>query len=171
MPIIDEKFHAKKAHYILQTLAAIVFMVLVLMALGTVGRHGLLGVVGASSLSATTFLVFAAPDTALTQPKHLLFSYMIAMIVGSYTHLAIEPLLVWATQMSQLSYEISAALAVGQAMFFMVLTDTEHPPAAGLALGVVIEVWDPVTLSVVLIAACALSIIKSVFARYLINLL
>ena len=39
-----------------------------------------------------------------------------------------------------------AAAAVGLSIFVMVVIDTEHPPAAGTALGLVTEglKWDPV---------------------------
>jgi CBS-domain-containing membrane protein len=42
----------------------------------------------------------------------------------------------------------------------MVVTRTEHPPAAALALGLVLNEWDVVTLAVVLTGVVALSLIK-----------
>ena len=67
---------------------------------------------------------------------------------------------------------LCGALAVGLAIFVMVITDTEHPPAAGLALGLVLnEACDARVLAVVLIGILALSLAKEVLKPLLIDLL
>jgi hypothetical protein len=53
----------------------------------------------------------------------------------------------------------------------MVITDTEHPPAAGLALGLVLDEYNHRTVAVVLIGVMALFIIKTVLGPVLKDLL
>ncbi len=48
-------------------------------------------------------------------------------------------------------------------MFLMVITDTEHPPAAGLALGLVLaESWRPEIIIVVLVGIVLVALLKPV---------
>ena len=63
------------------------------------------------------------------------------------------------------------ALATALAMFFMVVTKTEHPPAAALALGLVLNPWDLMTLFVVITGVVALSIFKQLILPMLMDLL
>ena len=67
---------------------------------------------------------------------------------------------------------LCGALAVGLAILAMVITDTKHPPAAGLALGLVLnEACDGRVLAVVLIGIVSLSLAKEVLKPLLIDLL
>lgn len=63
------------------------------------------------------------------------------------------------------------ALATGLAMLIMVITKTEHPPAAALALGLVLNEWDLLTLLVVAGGIVALSIVKRLVLPILMDLL
>ena len=49
-------------------------------------------------------------------------------------------------------------------------TETEHPPAAALALGYVLNEWDGGTVLVVLAGATALSLIKEALRNRLMDL-
>ncbi len=53
----------------------------------------------------------------------------------------------------------------------MVVTKTEHPSAAALALGYVLNEWDFSTILVILAGIVAISIVKEVCKPFLINLL
>ena len=64
-----------------------------------------------------------------------------------------------------------AAAATGGAMFIMTITDTEHPPAAGLALGFAVNEWDILTVAVVFIGVSRISLTKEVFKARLKHLL
>ena len=57
------------------------------------------------------------------------------------------------------------------AMFTMVVTRTEHPPAAALALGLVLNEWSLLTLAVVLAGIIALSVIKRLVLPMLLDLI
>jgi len=65
---------------------------------------------------------------------------------------------------------VFGALAISVAMFTMVVTRTEHPPAAALALGLVLNEWDLLTLVVVLVGVIGLSIIKQIVTPVLMDI-
>ncbi len=66
---------------------------------------------------------------------------------------------------------IFGAIAISLAMFTMVVTRTEHPPAAALALGLVLNEWNLLTLIVVLSGVVGLSIIKQLVMPALLDLI
>jgi len=59
------------------------------------------------------------------------------------------------------------SLSVGLSIFIMVITNTEHPPAAGTALGIVIQGWSYSTILVILIAISLLSLTKYLLKSWL----
>ena len=61
-------------------------------------------------------------------------------------------------------------MATGLAFFLMVLTDTEHPPAAALALGYVLNEWQLDTVVVVLGGVTALAVVTQLFRARLMDL-
>ena len=66
---------------------------------------------------------------------------------------------------------IFGALAMSTAMFVMVVTRTEHPPASALALGLVLNEWSLLTLAVVLAGIIGLSLFKRMVLPMLMDLL
>jgi len=66
---------------------------------------------------------------------------------------------------------IFGAIATDLTMFVMVVTKTEHPPAAALALGLVLNEWDLLTLVVVIVGVIALSIFKRLVLPILMDLM
>ena len=66
---------------------------------------------------------------------------------------------------------VTAALAVGLSILIMVATNTEHPPAAGVALGIVIDPWQWSAIAFVLVGALGLSVIRVILKPKMINLL
>ena len=66
---------------------------------------------------------------------------------------------------------VCAALASGVAIFLMVVTDTEHPPAAALALGYVLNDWNLMTMFVVFGGILVIVIVKQLAKPILIDLL
>ena len=66
---------------------------------------------------------------------------------------------------------LGAALSVGMSIFLMVITDTEHPPAAGTALGLVIPGWSWSAVVFIMSSAVILSLLRIALRRKLVNLL
>lgn len=75
-----------------------------------------------AGVGSTFFNVFAMPGARTAQTRNLLGSYIICIAVGVLCF-------------NFTSNVISGGVAVSAAAFFMAVTDTEHPPAAGIALG------------------------------------
>ena len=65
---------------------------------------------------------------------------------------------------------VFGALATGLAMFLMVVTKIEHPPAAALALGLVLNEWTAITLVVVIVGVVGLSVCKQLVLPHLMDL-
>ena len=66
---------------------------------------------------------------------------------------------------------LSGAFATALAMFIMVVTKTEHPPAAALALGLVLNEWNLLTILVILAGIVSLSIFKRLILPMLMDLI
>jgi len=59
------------------------------------------------------------------------------------------------------------SLSVGLSIFVMVITNTEHPPAAGTALGIVVQGWSYSTIVIILITISLLSMTKYLLKPWL----
>lgn len=152
--------------YALQcSLAAVVVLVLLLV-LDAVTQTVLIAALGAS-----TFIAFAVPRSLHSSPRCLIGGYLVGILAGSLMatlNLVFTfPELVFA----HASMVVFGALATGLAMFAMVVTKTEHPPAAALALGLVLNEWDLLTLVVVIAGVIVLSIFKQLVLPILMDLL
>lgn len=101
----------------------------------------------------------------------MLGGYLIAIIIGSlfysFTTLSILEHLPISIKTI---YIVFGAMAVGFTIFAMVVTDTEHAPAAGMSLGLVLNTWDYKTLLFVVMAVFMLALIRYLFRSVLIDL-
>ena len=68
-------------------------------------------------------------------------------------------------------FDIVAALSVGLSIFAMVVTNSQHPPATGAALGLVVHPWDYKTVLFVLVSVVVLSSVRTLLGDRLKNLL
>ena len=111
-------------NYVLQSLLATLVMVVVFMFLS------LENVVVVASIGSTAFVIFALPKSITAAPRNVIGGNLVGLLTGSICSLIPQPIYVVTL--------VAYALAVGLSIFIMVVTDTEHPPASGLALGVAI---------------------------------
>jgi CBS-domain-containing membrane protein len=124
-----------------------------------------------ATLGASTFIAFTMPHKPNSQPRNLVGGYLMGTLAGIFCNF-LARLSIW-TQISiiQLSTDIVfGAVAVGLAIFLMVVTDTEHPPAAGLALGYMLNECTLQVVIVVFIGILSLAGIKSLLKSKLIDL-
>lgn len=154
------------SRYVLQCgLAGIVVLVLLLI-LDAVTQTVLIAALGASA-----FIAFAVPRSPHSGPRHMIGGYLVGIVCGSLmgtlSHLFAlsDPIVAHAIIV------LFGAMATSLAMLIMVITRTEHPPAAALALGLVLNEWDILTLLVVIGGIVALSIIKRLILPMLMDLL
>ncbi len=110
-------------------------------------------------LGATTCIVFAQPDNITAQTRNVIGGHIVGLFCGFLFSLIGHPAML---------YELMIySLAVGTSMFVMVVTDTEHPPAAGTALGVMITGITLQVLVVVVVSIILLCVIHRVLKPYL----
>ncbi len=124
-----------------------------------------------AGLSATTFIVFTMPSRYAAQPKNFIWAYLIGIVVGVVFFLIyISIIRLFPSVPERVFYIICGALAVGVAIFVMVITDTEHPPSVGLSLGLVIGEWNHITIIMVLFCIAFMVIVKRLLRDVLIDL-
>jgi CBS-domain-containing membrane protein len=159
--LIDRRFRAHPLRYVFQSLLAAVAMVIALLVVDVVAHTVLV-----AALGSTAFVVFTMPNERTSGPRFVLGGYVIGLGAGVLTWLLFD------VSFRTLGLEMLGAhrglgmvlfggLAVGLSIFLMVVTNTEHAPAAGAALGVVVNPqWDIRVLLVILLAVAALCLCK-----------
>ena len=140
---------------------------LVLMVLKTMANKVVI-----ASLGASCFIVFCVPHRRASGSRLLIGGYIAGIAAGTLCYwLAKVP---WPDSVSLLqshSNVIFGGLAIGLAMFGMVVTNTEHPPAASLALGLVLGEWQLLTVGIAMVEIVMLCILKKLLKPVLIDLL
>jgi len=125
--LIDEKFREDPVHYVLQTLLAFGVIAAIVVALGVLTSGAIVAALGASA-----FIVLAMPHDKTAKPRHLLGGHAICLSVGLLCSIPVRTLP--GLGGNEIAIGLIAAAAVSLSIFGMVVTDTEHPPAAGNAL-------------------------------------
>jgi len=86
------------------------------------------------------FIVFALPCSVTAQPRRLIGGHAVGIVSGLICYFAFPSGLFGEFAASwQFIIWLVYAVSVGLSMFIMVITDTEHPPAAGTALSIAIN--------------------------------
>lgn len=143
-------------------LGTIIFIVLV--AMGKIANTAILGAVGVTSLSSSAFIAFALPNSQSAHFKNIIVSYLIAIVVGiSFYYIGLQLTIMQTFISYDTVYELCGGATVAVAMLLMMITNTEHPPAAGLALGLVLEAWSGLTLLIIVLASITIGLLS----RYL----
>jgi CBS-domain-containing membrane protein len=150
--MIDE-FRLHWKNYVFQSLFATlaVFVVLYFLTLQNA--------VIIASIGATAFIVFAMPKALTANARNVIGGHVVGLFWGF-----VFSLIPHATLFGSL---VCYSAAVGLSIFTMVVTDTEHPPASGTALGVAITGMHPDVLIAVVLSIVLLSVIHRAFKPYL----
>jgi CBS-domain-containing membrane protein len=165
--ILDKKFKKNKLKYIFQCVLATLTVLAILIFLDVLNETAIITALGASA-----FIVFTMPSQYSSDPRRLIGGYIVGLIVGFIFYLI---------SISDFSYNIIGnqttslvifgSLAVGFSIFVMALTNTEHAPAAGIALGLVVNKWDYITIIFILVSILWLVSIKIILKRHLMDLI
>ena len=165
---IDLDRHLRTGHtrrYLLQCALAGLVVLILLLVLDAVTQTVLIAALGASA-----YIAFAVPRSLHSDPRHLVGGYLIGMVAGSLMGGLQSALGVSGAAAAHAIVIAFGALAISIAMFAMVVTRSEHPPAAALALGLVLNEWDILTLAVILTGVIGLSICKRLVLPMLMDL-
>ena len=160
--IIDAKFKNNKKKYLLQCLMAAVAISIILLFVHFIFNDAVLVAFGA-----TCFVVFTMPHQKTSNPRRIIGGYLVGIIIavgvryleGIIFDHDIERVVI-----------VAGALAVALSIFIMTITNTEHPPAAGVALGIALDGYEPLGLLIIFIAVLILVAIKYALRRWMIDL-
>ncbi len=105
----------------------------------------------------------------MSSPRRVLGGHLVAIVVGLAIGAIIHD---WANEPydSSLITDVAAAVGVGVAMLVMAATDTEHPPAAGTVLRLILAPSPLGNGALIVVAALALTMTRTLFRRWLIDL-
>lgn len=155
---IVREFSSHWKNYLLQSFIATIAIFIVITSL-SIQEHPIF----IASIGATTFIVFAMPNDPAAKPVCIIGGHIVGLACGFLCALIPHTNFISPIVAESLIY----ALAVGLSIFVMVVTDTEHPPAAGTALGTAIKGLSlSVTLGIV-VSAVILSLIHYLFRKHL----
>lgn len=166
MRIIDRSFIKAPRRYIVQSLLALVAVAIILLFVEVL-THAVI----VAALGSTAFVVFAMPRSVTAQPRRLIGGHVVGLLSGTlcyYVFLA-GPFGKIFTGW-EFTVLLVYALAVGLSIFLMAVTNTEHAPAAGTALGVIAHTWSYQIVIFVLVGAVSLAIVRWLLRGYLRNL-
>jgi CBS-domain-containing membrane protein len=167
IPVIDAKFCAHKGKYTVQCLLAAAAAALILLVLDFFSNAAIIAALGASA-----FIAFAMPRANVSRPRFLLGGYLMGIGAGTLCYwLWQAPFVSGYLTIPQRPQIVPGAVAVGLSIFLMTITNTEHPPASGVALGLVLGDWKGQTILVIAIGIVALVLIKTLLRPILINLI
>jgi len=155
MYLIDKAFIRDPKHYLLQSLLAVVVIMIIFY------FEVLPHIVIATSLGGSAFIVFTLPRSATAQPRRLIGGHIVGLISGAllYYIFFAGPLAELAAN-ERIITILAYALAVGLCIFLMTITNTEHTPAVSTALGIVSDGWSYQIVISVLLCAVILAIIR-----------
>jgi len=165
--IIDKKFKKNTLKYIFQCVLATLTILAILLFLDILNEIAIITALGASA-----FIVFTMPKQYSSDSRRLFGGYIVGLIVGFIFY--IIAILDFGKNIfgnPTTSLVIFGSIAVGFSIFIMSVTNTEHAPAAGIALGLVINKWDYITIIFIIAAVIWMFGIKTILKKYLIDLI
>ncbi|MFZ5907690.1 MAG: HPP family protein [Nitrospirota bacterium] len=140
-------------HYVFQCLLATFVVFIVLLALS------LRNAVIIASIGATAFIIFAMPCMITARPRNVIGGHTIGLCIGSLCALIPHSTVFFAA--------LAYSLAVGLAIFIMVVIDTEHPPAAATALGFAMSGFSLGAAAALVLSVVVLSLARHFFRAHL----
>ncbi len=165
--LFDPKFSRNKARYLIQCGLGTLSMFLILGFLSQIADAAVI-----ASMGASCFICFLMPHSITARPRSLLGGYAVGTLSGiGFNALSHQAHVAAYLGTWQDPYILMAALAVGLSMIGMAITNTEHPPAAGLALGLVCDQVNGLTIIIILTGIIILTLIKTFLKPHLIDLM
>ena len=122
----------------------------------------------AAGLASSVVGIFIGPSNRTARVRSVVGGHIVALALGSIFSAILflgpmETFLIDHVHLRNMVY----ALAVGGAMLLMAITNTEHPPAAGTALGMASREFDVLVFLSIIGAVIMLGVIKLALRPYL----
>jgi CBS-domain-containing membrane protein len=166
MNIIDPKVKGQEKQYLFQSGLATLTILLVLLFLDVIQHTAIIATLGASA-----FIIFIMPKSYISMPRQVIFGYLIGIIAGCVCHFSALALSALPFITDKVAMILFGALAVGITIFILAITDTEHPPVVGVALGLVLNQWNYQTIIFIICAVGIMTVIKILLEPILIDLM
>lgn len=164
--LIDRRFHRHWKNYLVQCAMSTLALLIILLVVDVVLRAAIVVAIASSA-----FIVFVRPHGDASHPQRVVGGHVVGVIVGAaFSALYLIPGFGEFAEGSPFARNLMAVLSVGLSTLIMVLTNTEHAPAAGTALGLVVHGWEPSAALFVLIGAVMLAVVHSLLRPRLTNL-
>jgi CBS-domain-containing membrane protein len=164
MRLLDEKLEHNVSRYLFQGFLATLAIFIILLFLDVLSQTAII-----ASLGATAFIVFTTPHRYSSEPRSLIGGYIVGILSGLLCYFVFKAYCDFFADI-EILYIVFGSLAVGISIFVMVITDTEHPPASGIALGLVINEWSYVTILFVVAGVLVLYLVKTLLRSFLLDL-
>ena len=157
--IIDSRFLKYLKYYLSQAGLATLSMLLVLILVDSLADAAL-----AAGLGASVAIIFIHPSSPTARYRSLIGGHFIGIALGALFSGLIfsSPISVYFASTPWLS-DICLGLSVGLIILVMAITNTEHPPAVGILLGLALQPWQWTTLATLIIAVILLSAMRWTF--------
>ena len=161
--LTDGRFRRYWKNYLIQSGMAALALLIVMLTMDVVLQTAIVVAIASSA-----FIIFVMPHSTAATPRQVIGGHVVAVVVAmAVSALYLVPVF---GNDSHLADDIVAVVAVGLSTLVMVVTSTEHPPAAGTALGLAIARWDPSLILFVLLGAVILTVVRALLRPYLVNL-
>ena len=165
--LLDPKFRQNYRRYFFQAALATVAMAAILLFVDSLSNAAI-----AAGLGSSVVGIFINPSGATARIRAVVGGHTIALLLGSVFSFilfagSIETFTADHTEFQALMM----ALSVGLLILVMAITDTEPPPAAGIAIGMSSREWTFEVVAAILGAVVLLGVIKLVLRRHLRDLL
>ncbi len=168
MKLIDRKFIRKPFRYIIQSLLAGGSIFLILFFINLLKHPAII-----ASLGATAFIIFTRPKGNSSDIRRIFGGYFIGLITGLVIYSMNGNLSVMLNFFlkNNIHKPFLGAIGVFLSIFLMTITDTEHPPAAGITLGLIIGEWDKSTLIYIVVSLIVMYSLKNFLKEWMIDLI
>ena len=160
---LDPKFAAHPGLYLFQAALATAAMLVALLLVDSLSNAAV-----ASGLAASVVIIFINPNSRSAKLRAVVGGHGLALVLGSaFSALLfagpVEAFLDDTTKIRVLSF----AVVVGLMILVMAITDTEHPPAAGIAIGMTSREWEAEIFGGIIGAVLVLAALKVLLRRRL----
>jgi CBS-domain-containing membrane protein len=162
--LLDRRFRRRKERYFTQAALAALTLAAVLLV-----KDALTNVAIVTAIASSAFIVFMTPNSRMALPRRVIGGHVAGVIVGLAIGVPLHDV-AGKPFNDSLIVDVAAAFGVGVAMLVMAATDTEHPPAAGTVLGLILAPDPLQNGAIVLGAAAGLSAVRAICRPWLIDL-
>ena len=157
--LINPNLRGHWGRYIAQSMLAVFAMLAVLFFVDSVSDAALI-----SGLGSTVVTAFLHPNAPSGRLRSIIGGHSCGLFVGSVLALVFINYGLFSFDFQYLDILVMSA-AVGGTILLMGFTDTEHPPAAGIAIGMASRPWDLNVFVYIMIAVLILAGIRFAFYK------